>query len=47
MSAGDAASVVLVVEDGGEYFETLSRFGPGPRWLRTRSWREEILRAIG
>lgn len=29
--------VVLVIEDGDEYLDSLSRFVPGPRYVQTRS----------
>ena len=33
---------ILIVEDGDEYLETLSRFVPGPRYLQAHGGREAI-----
>jgi DNA-binding NarL/FixJ family response regulator len=34
--------VVLIVEDGDEYLENLSRFAPGPRYLQAHSGAEAL-----
>lgn len=43
MSGGDLAdATVLIVEDGSEYLESLSRFVTGPRYLQARCGREAL-----
>jgi hypothetical protein len=40
----NTAKTVLIVEDGDEYFDNLSRFVPGPRYLQAHDGRSALAR---
>lgn len=42
MSDADTRPIVLIVEDGDEYFDNLSRFVKGPKYLRAHSGAEAL-----